>query len=162
MKKIFLIVIGVIILSGCSLGNTPTSRVESLFSDYQMLNNNIDVSYTYLTIDPNLDNNIINRYEKVIEKQYRGFSYEIKDEEIDGDAAVVTVQIEVMNYKNAIDKYDKGDYELAKYHDLVLNELEKTREMVTYTLEITLTKNNDDWVVDDLSIENRDKLLGIY
>ena len=162
MKKIFLIVIGIIILSGCALGNTPTSRVEAMFSDYQMLNDNIDVSYTSLTIDPNLDNNLINRYEKVIEKQYRDFSYEIKEEEIDGDTAIVTAQIELMNYKKAIDKYNKSDYELSKYHDLVLKELEKTKEMVTYTLEITLVKNNEDWVVDELSSENKDKLLGIY
>ena len=35
--------------------------------------------------------------------------------------------------------------------------------MITYTLDITLTKDEKDkWVVDDLSLENRDKLLGIY
>jgi primase-polymerase (primpol)-like protein len=161
MKKIFLSLLVLFSLVGCGM-DTPSKSVEQYLSGYNNLIEDIltDIETTVLSENINEDNK--NLYRDILKRQYKDLKYEIKDEEIDGDTAVVTVQVEVMNYKSAIDKYDKGDYELAKYHDLVLNELEKTREMVTYTLEITLTKNNDDWVVDDLSIENRDKLLGIY
>ena len=162
MKKVFLIVV-LSLLVGCSLGNTPTSKTEELLSNYQMNKNNIPVSYTYLTSDTNISSDIIKKYEDAIRKQYRDMSYEIKDEEIDGDTAVVTIEIEVMDFGKAINKYNKSEYESVRYHELITKELENTKEMITYTLDITLTKDEKDkWVVDDLSLENRDKLLGIY
>ena len=162
MKKVFLIVV-LSLLVGCSLGNTPTSKTEELLSNYQMNKNNIPVSYTYLTNDTNISSDIIKKYEDAIRKQYRDMSYEIKDEEIDGDTAVVTIEIEVMDFGKAINKYNKSEYESVRYHELITKELENTKEMITYTLDITLTKDEKDkWVVDDLSLENRDKLLGIY
>lgn len=162
MKKVFLIVV-LSLLVGCSLGNTPTSKTEELLSNYQMNKNNISVSYTYLTSDTNISSDIIKKYEDAIRKQYRDMSYEIKDEEIDGDTAVVTIEIEVMDFGKAINKYNKSEYESVRYHELITKELENTKEMITYALDITLTKDEKDkWVVDDLSLENRDKLLGIY
>lgn len=128
-----------------------------------MLDDSINISYTSLTSDINLSQEIINGYEKVIEKQYRNLSYEVGDEVIDGDRATVTIQVEVMNYRDVIDKYNKNDYEITRYHKLVLESLEDTKEMVTYTLDITLTKDDsDNWVVDTLTLENQNKLLGIY
>lgn len=162
MKKIFLILI-IIILTGCNLGNTPTSKVENLLTNYQMLDKNILVSYTDLTTDTIVDQNTINRYEKAIKTQYRNLSYEIKDEQIDGNQATVTLQIEVANYKKAINKYDKNKYELIEYHNLILKEIENTKEMITYTLEITLTKqDNNQWTINNITEENKNKLLGIY
>ena len=162
MKKTILIIIALTILTGCSLGNTPTSRVEDLLSRYQMLDNSIDVSYTALSNDTNLEQDIANKYEETIKKQYRNLSYEIKEEEIDGNTAEVTVQIEVMNYKSIIDKYDRSNYEINQYHKLITDNLEKSKEKITYTLEIPLTLNNEKWQVDDLTEEIKNKLLGIY
>lgn len=163
MKKIFLIIFCFTMLVGCTLGNTPTSRVEDVLTNYQMNKDNINVSYTDLTNDNNLSSNIIKDYEDAIRKQYRNLSYEVKDEVIDGNSAIVTIEIEVMNYKNAINKYNKTDYEINKYHELILDEIKKTKEMITYTLDISLTKDkNDTWNIDNLNTENKNKLLGIY
>lgn len=163
MKKTYLIIISLIILVGCTLGNIPTSRVEEYLTNYQMLNNNISTSYTNLTNDTNLSQDIKNRYEKAIKKQYRNLSYEVKEEIIDGDEATVTIQLKVMNYRDAFDKYNQNEYEKNEYHTLILDTLENTKEMVSYTLDITLTKDdNDNWVIDNLNQENKDKLLGIY
>ena len=162
-KYFTLILIGFIFLVGCTLGNTPTARVEDLLGSYQRLDDGISFSYTNLTDDVNLGNDIRKGYEEAIKKQYRNLSYEIKDEVIDGDNAIVTVRIEVMNYKEVIDKYDRTDYEAIKYHELVLEALDNVKEMVVYTIDISLTKDNgDNWVVDDFSGEVRDKLLGLY
>lgn len=163
MKKILLIIFSFTMLVGCSLGNTPTSRVEDMLTRYQMVNDDIDTSYTNLTNDTNLNQDIRDGYEDAIKMQYKKLSYEVKDEVIDGDNANVTIEIEVMNYKSAIDKYNRADYEVNKYHELILDEMKRTKEMVTYTLDITLTKDkNDTWNIDNLNIENRNKLLGIY
>lgn len=163
MKKILLIICSFTMLVGCSLGNTPTSRVEDMLTRYQMVDDGIDTSYTNLTTDANLGSNIIKGYEDAIKKQYRDLSYEVKDEVIDGDNAIVTIEVEVMNYKKAISKYNKEDYNVNKYHEVIIKELNKTKEMVIYTLDIALTKdNNDTWKVDNLTLENKNKLLGIY
>lgn len=163
MKKIILAIFCFTMLVGCTLGNTPTSKVEDMLTNYQMNKDSIDISYTNLTSDSNLSADIIKKYEDAIEKQYRDLSYEVVDEVIDGDSAVVTIQIEVMDYKNSINKYNREDYDINKYHEHILKELNNTKEMTTYTLDITLTKDsNDTWNVDDLTKENRKKLLGIY
>lgn len=163
MKKIFLILIIIITLTGCTLGNTPTAKVEDLLTKYQMLDNDIEVDYTTLIGDISLNEEQIKTYNNIIKKQYKNLTYEVKEEEIDGNNAIVTIQIEVKNYKNTINKYNKQDYETTKYHELVTKSLDTTKEMITYTLDITLTKdNNDIWILDPLTEENKNKLLGIY
>ena len=164
MKKIILtlIIFSFTLLVGCTLGNTPTSRVEDFLSKHQMLDDDIAIDYTDLTNDAGIDQDLKTRYEEAIQHQYQDMTYEVKEEAIDGETATVTVQIEVMNYKQAFAKYNKNDYELKKYHELVLDELENTKEMITYTIDFTLTKNDDDtWTVDELSTEDKQKLLGI-
>ena len=164
MKKIILIVIifSLSLLTGCSLGNTPTAQVEELLSKYQMLDNEISINYISIATDTNLNQDIIKRYEDVIRDQYRNLSYEIKEEIIDGESAIVTTQIEVMDYKTIINKYNRNDYELEKYHDLVLNDLEDATEKITYTIEFNLIKGEEDkWQVNNLTTEEEQKLLGI-
>lgn len=165
MKKISLVLIlfSFSLLVGCTLGNTPTSRVEAKLSDYQMLKDNVGISYTDLTTDTTLSQEIKEGYEKAIKNQYRNMSYEIKEEVIDGDTATVTVEIEVMNYKYIIDRIDASSYEATRYHELILDGLDTTKDMVIYTVDFSLTKGEDDnWSVDELSSEIREKLLGIY
>lgn len=164
MKKIFLIVVifSLSMLTGCSLGNTPTAQVEDFLSKYQMLDDDISVSYTNMTTDTNLSQDTKERYEDVIREQYRNLSYEVKEESIDGETATVTVQIEVIDYKKIISKYNKNDYEIEEYHNLILDDLEDGKEKITYTIEFMLTKGTDDkWQVNDLSPTDREKLLGI-
>ena len=163
MKKFSLISIFLILLLvGCTLGNTPTSRVEDLLLNYQMLDNSINIDYITLMGD-DLSLDLRSDYEEVIRKQYKNMSYEIKDEEIDGDYSLVTVEIEVMDYKKAIGMYDRGNYDLVRYQELVLEELKNTKEMVTYTIEFELTKDDEGvWTVNDLDSDINNKLLGIY
>ena len=163
MKKIFLILIIIITLTGCTQGNTPTAKVEDLLTKYQKQDNDIEDDYTTLIGDISLNEEQIKTYKNIIKKQYKNLTYEVKEEEIDGNNAIVTIQIEVKNYKNTINKYNKQDYETTKYHELVTKSLDTTKEMITYTLDITLTKdNNDIWILDPLTEENKDKLIGIY
>ena len=163
MNKYFILIIFLTLLVGCTLGNTPTARVEDMLSNYQRLDKSINISYTNITDDTNISNDLKDRYEELIKKQYKNLSYEIKDEEIDGDTAVVTISVEVMDYKEEINKFNKEEYDLNNYHDHVLDALKEVKDKAIYTLEITLSKDkNDTWIVDDLTKENRDKLLGIY
>ena len=164
MKKQILMMVFLVIgiLSGCSLGNTPTSRVEDLLSKYQMLDSDINISYVSLSEDTNIDSDYKDRYEELIRKQYRNMSYEIKEETIDGDGATVTVEIEVMDYQKIIDEYDKDDYTTDEYHKLVLEALEKANDKVVYTLDINVIKDESgNWSVAALNELERRKLLGM-
>lgn len=162
-KKIFLFLTAFIIfLTGCELSNNPNSKVEELLGNYQRLDNTINITYTDLTDETNLTDEQKERYTKLIEDQYEDMSYEIKEEEIDGDTAIITTQIEVKNYKDVINKYAINNYETEEYHNLLLDDLENTKELVTYTIEFKVTKINDEWTINELDTEQKQKLLGMY
>lgn len=162
MKKIFLILILIFVFVGCNIANTPTSKVEELLGNYQRLDKNINIDYYNLANDEQLSDDLKNEYNNLIKEQYQNLSYEIKEEEIDGDKAIVTASIEVKNYKDIIRKYNKNEYQNDEYHKLIVNSLKSTNIKVNYTINFTLTKdNNDDWNIDELSNETKEKLLGI-
>ena len=99
MKKIVSLFIFLLLLVGCSLSNSPTSKVEELLNKYQTLDSDIKSGIDDVLKEENLNDSQKERYRKVIEKQYRNLAYEIKDERIDGDTATITVEIEVIDYK---------------------------------------------------------------
>lgn len=162
-KKILLFLLTInFVLTGCQLSNNPTSKVEELLGKYQKLDNSITISYSSLSNSENISNEQKEKYNDLIKEQYMDLSYEIKDEKIDGDTATVTVQIEVKDYKNVIDKYDISNYETSEYHDLVISDLVNVKDKVTYTIDFIVNKINDEWTVEDLNSEQQKKLLGIY
>ena len=161
-KKIFIIAsLFVVVLTGCELGNTPTSKVEDLLSRYQMLDDSIAISYVDLSQDSNIDNDLKKRYEALIKKQYQNLAYEVKEEMIDGDIATVTTQVEVVDYAKVIEKYDQNVSD-DDYHEKVLKALESATEKVTYTIDFIVNKDEEgDWNVQVLSELEQDKLLGM-
>lgn len=155
------------IFTGCTdLMNTPTKRVEELFSKYQTLDKDITKEIDTLVKSENLTDEEANRYRNIIEKQYKMLVYNVKDEKIDGDNATVTVQIEVLGYKSAIQKvdlnYQDDNYDKVKYTKDKLDALEQTKDKVTYTIEVPLVKKNKKWQVSNLSNDDLKKIQGMY
>ena len=114
-------------------------------------------------------------YREIIKKQYQNLSYKIKDETIDGDIANVEVEIEVYNYKKIIDSanayltenqkefFDEtGSVNHEKFNDYKLKGLKDAKDKVTYTLNFTLTKKDDKWVLNDLTDTDISKIHGMY
>ena len=164
-KKLFLLVVISFLLVGCSMANTPTSIVESLFSKYQKMDDDINSGIDSILNEQNLTDMHKERYRKLLEKQYRNLSYEIKDETIDGDNATVVVEIEVIDYHNAISDlvFDSNIYNKESFDEEKLNRLESTNNKVTYTLELTLTKDTDgNWRLNALTNEQIKKIQGMY
>lgn len=168
MKKIISIFIFFILLVGCSLSNSPTSLVEELLSKYQRFDSDIESGIDNVLEDENLTSIQKERYKKLLENQYRNLSYEIKDEKIDGDEATISTEIKVINYKKAInDTYNyyqgRGDYTVEEYNDTKLDNLEKEKEKVTYTIDFIVKKDNDgNWKISSLSNEAIKKIQGMY
>ena len=110
-----------------------------------------------------------------MKKHYQDLEYDIKDEKIDGDRAIVTVEIEVDDYskvlKEASDKLtsdpeyfndENGKYSHTKYIDYQLELMKNNKDKVKYTLELTLTKKDKKWVMDKLTTTDMEKMNGSY
>jgi len=170
MKKILLLGTTLFIilafLVGCSLSNTPTSKVEELFSKYQMLDDDITDEIDDLLETETLTNEQRDRYRKIIEDQYKNLTYEIKDERIDGDTAIITTQIEVLDYRKAISELNTNEninFDLLEYNNQKLDKLEKVKEKVAYTLEINVVKDdNGNWQLSNLTSADIKKIQGMY
>ena len=162
-KWIGVVIICMCFLVGCELANTPTAQVEDLLSKYQMLDDDITVSYVDLIPDGTIQEEFQDDYEDLIKKQYRDLAYEVKEEEIDGNQATVTVEIEVSDYGEVLRQYDVSTYGSdAEYHQDVLKALKEVKDKVVYTIDFEVAMNdNDEWKVQPLDAEMKEKLLGI-
>jgi len=162
MRKMWFIVIIFLLFSGCMIANTPTSKVEEYLGKYQKLDDELDISYIQLSIDEDIDADYREKYRKLIERQYKNLSYEIKEEEIDGENAYVTAQIKVYDYMEVLDKYAKNSYDGDEYHKVIIESLEDQMDKITYTILFELEKNDkDEWELLELSLDDYNKLLGI-
>lgn len=174
-KKFLLLVICILVLTtACSLGNTPTSAVERLMSKYNTNDEEILVELDDYVNESNLTDEQSSKYKNVYLKQFKDMKYEIKEEKIDGDTATVTTQITVYDYYNAEqkandyltnnpDKFMTDDvYDESLFTDYKLEQLDKVNDTVDYTIDFTLTKVDNEWVVNDLTTEQLEKIHGVY
>ena len=110
-----------------------------------------------------------------MKKHYQELKYEIKDEKVDGDKATVTVEIEVTDYSKALkeaDKYlennrsefydDKGVYDAFLFTTYRIEELKKVKDKVKFTLNMNLSKIDDEWQLDKISDTDEQKINGVY
>ena len=178
MKKKLLTIGSILILClglfGCGIKNTPKKKVETLLMSYQSNNDSIVSELEDYVRTLTSSDNYFEEYKKVYLKQYQDLKYEIKDERIDGDNAVVTAQIEVYDYyktENDVNNYiatnpnefnNNGVYDALKGLKYRIDELNKSKDRVIYTIDFSLTKVNDNWTIDNLSEEDLEKIHGIY
>lgn len=172
MKKILKFILPyliIFVLLGCELNNTPTSKVEERLSNYQMISNNININdkVQLLTDGDNLTESQIGEYKSIIEKQYKNLAYNVKDETLDGESAVVEVQIEVADFKSAIEELnrevDKNVVGVEQYNESKIEKLKEIKDKVTYTIEFSVSKDiNGNWNLEELDSTEEQKLLGIY
>ena len=163
MKKILIITLLIsVFLSGCEkMMETPTSKVENFLGRYQRLDkdvlkelNNIIEDEQDMTEEEKLE------YKKLLEKQYQNLSYKIKKEIIAKDTATVDVEIEVLDYKNAINKSEK---ECEKnLIECKLKEMKNINNKTKYDLTFTLNQEEGKWVIENLNETAVKKLHGLY
>lgn len=172
--KVFSICLLLILTTACSLGSTPTSAVERLLAKYNNQDEEIVVELDDYINDNKLTEEQNNKYKSIYLRQFKDMKYEIKEEQIDGDDATVTVQITVYDYytvnKNVADYLQKnpdefksdGEYDESLFTDYKLKELEKTNDTVDYTIDFTLSKVDNEWQINELNTEQLEKIHGVY
>lgn len=176
MKKIFLLAILLFFITGCDLlMNSPTKKVEKFLDSYKTLDS-VVMSQLDSTLQSNnkLTNEQKLEYKNIMKKQYQNLSYEIKDETIDGNTAKVEVQIEVFDYNKAIEAskeylykhqsefISNGNLDEKKYKDYEINQMKNINDRIKYTLNLTLAKKDGNWVLDDITEIERQKIHGLY
>lgn len=174
MKKVLYLLVAIVLLTGCSctanMGNTPTKKVEEYLNKYQSNDDDVlsDLN-DVLTNDTTLTDSERNDYNDFMKTHYRDMQYEIKDETIDGDTATVDAEVTVRNYADAVN--EANDYRLNnadKFDDentfasYRLDRLKEVTDTETYTITFHLTKENEEWKIDDLSDDDLRKLSGLY
>lgn len=176
MKKIFLATL-MFLLVGCgNLSNTPTKQVEDFLKKYQSLDNAVLTDLDdVIAAETTFNDDQKNKYRDIMKKHYQNLTYEIKDETLDGDEAIVTVEITVTDFNKVLDETsqylishpeefndDNGDYDIVKYNNYRLDRLKEANEKVKYTIAIPVTKVNNEWTVNKLNNTTLDKINGIY
>ncbi len=177
MKKLLFLVVTSMLLLGCNnLSNTPTKKAEEFLKKYQALDNSVLTDLNKVVDeDSSLNESQKNTYKDIMKKHYQSLSYEVKDETVDGNKAVVTVEISVTDFKKVLDEAnnymnnnteqfedENGDYSVSRFNDYKLEQLKEAKDKVRYTLELKLTKVNDVWTLDTLSQDIYDKINGVY
>lgn len=176
MKKILLITV-ILFLVGCeNLSNTPIKKTEELLKKYQTLDNDVISDLNYV-----VDNEVTfsetqkEEYKKIMKKHYQNMTYEIKDDEIDGNEAEVEVEIEVTDLNKILNETnlyleenneefvdDFGNFSISKFNDYKIEQLKMAKEKTKYTIEIELEKIENKWQVKNLDEEVLDKINGVY
>lgn len=177
MKKIIIWFCLSIIIVGCGtkMGNTPTKKVEDFVNNYQTLDQSVLKNLDEVIEKENFTDEHKKTYRDIVKENYRKMTYVIKDEVIDGNNAVVTVEISVVDYSkinNEADLYlannptefndEEGVYDANKFIEYRLGELKKAKDMVTYTLELELEKIDDEWKLNELDEVELSKINGTY
>lgn len=177
LSKLLLSLVLVVTLTGCgNMDNTPTKKVEAFFDKYQTLDSNVlnDLDLT-IADDTSIDEASRSEYRDFMKKHYQDLEYKIKDEKIDGDKATVTTEVTVRDYSKVLgdaDTYketnakefndETGNYSAGLFSKYRLTKLKDVTEKKTYTLEITLTKKDGEWIMDELSETDEQKINGLY
>lgn len=182
MKKIGSFLLALLFVTGCSCSNTkltkdtPTKKVETFFSNYQTLNDDVLKQLDEVVEkEEGFTDEQKTDYKELIKKHYKDLKYEIKDEVVDGDTATVKVEIEVKDYSKIMtdaDAYlesnpnefnnEEGIYDISLFTKYRLEKLKEANEKVKYTLDLTLTKVDDEWVMDSISDTDESKIHGMY
>lgn len=175
MKKGIIILSILLLTIGCTLMNTPSKSVEELFKKYQALDDDVLNDLEFVSEGINLiTEKQKDTYTKIMKMQYSDIKYEILDEDINGDEAVVKVKINVYDmYKvqKEANQYKlshneefiiDNKYDEEKFINYKLDKMLNNSERVEYTINIKLDKKDDEWIIDTLDKDTLEKIHGTY
>ena len=170
MRKIIILVISLILVTGCDdMMNTPTRRVEEYLGKYQILDSSVLTELDDVFDNSDYSEKYKEEYKELMIKQYQNLSYKIKNEQTNGDTANVIVEIEVFDYNNAIDEandyIDEHESEFQNKEDIdhyKINAIKNVTDKASYTINFSLVKDNKKWVLEKINDSDLEKIHGLY
>ena len=176
MKKVFVLLISVFIITGCNdMMNTPTRRVEEYLGKYQILDSSVLTELDNVVDNSDYSDDYKEEYKELMIKQYQNLSYKIKNEQTDGDTASVIVELEVFDYNNAIEEaedyidehpeeFESDDKESSeeKIDHYKINAMKEVTDKASYTISFSLVKDNKKWALEKITDSDLEKIHGLY
>ena len=178
MKKLLIVLVLTLLVVGCgNMMDTPTKKVEALLNKYQTQDKEVLEQLDSVVEEAGiLSDDQQDKYRNLMKRQYQNLNYKIKNETEDGENATVTVEIQVFDYGKAIadaenylanntDEFiisETNSIDSSKYMDYKIEKMSSTSSKVTYTINFSLTKVDDEWVLNNLNDIDRLKLHELY
>lgn len=174
MKKIVVVFLLLIIFEGCSLTNTPSSKVEAFLDSYNTLTEDVKQDLETKISVENLNGDNKKIYKEILTKQYKDLKYTIKDESIDGDKATVKVNINVYDLyrisketedymkENPDEFYEGNNFSQDKFNSYKLENMKNYSERVDYEIDFTLNKVDGMWTLKEPNRDVLEKIHGLY
>ncbi len=156
------------------MSNTPRGKVESFLNNYISMSDSVIADLESKVNVEKLSNNNKSIYRDVLTRQYKDLKYEIKDESINGDTAIVKAKITVydlfkvekdsLNYANENQKefLVDGSYNEDVFNEYRLNEMMKTNDTVSYEIDFYLNKKDNEWILQEPDRITLEKIHGLY
>ena len=171
MKRLYIIILLLVLLTGCSKKITVKEATSNYLNNYINLDKGVINQLNEHANRYYKNEQIKNKYIDVLKRQYSSLEYKIIKERYDGEFAYAIVEVKgydlykaqkqalenINNYLLEDGTYDKDSFNLYKL-DIMLTTNNKIDNIIT----IKLMKNDNDWEVLQLSNENLEKLHGIY
>lgn len=178
MKKLLVVICAILLFTGCSCSiddNKPEEAVETFFEKYRAKDEDV-ITQLIDTIENEIKNeDSKEKYQELMEKQYDQFAYVIKDITQEDESAVATVELTVLNYRSAILQAEEdlknnpenfndqeGNFSEEKYMNYKIEKMNEVTDTTTHTIDLSLTKENGMWKVEQLSDDDISKLHGLY
>ena len=176
MKKFLVIVFSIFLVVGCSLNkNTPKEKTIEFLKKYQGLDKEVMDDLEFVTEGTTLTREKDKEsYMNAIKMQYSDLKYEVLDESISGDEAVVKVKINVYDFykvqKDAEEYKSTHEsefltndvYDNFKFIEYKLKNMMNATDRIEYTININLTKKDNEWKVNFLDKTTLEKIHGTY
>lgn len=160
MKKILLGLL-VVSLTACTLGtsNAPKEKVKEFLDKYKNQDSEV-LSDLDESISSEYTGEYKERYKTIMVNQYKNMDYKITDEIVDGDTAIVTADITVYDYANAI---NSANTYLSEHEDEFMSkstdETTKENETTSNGKGDTTTSNTDSSLDNDKFLDYKLGLL---
>ena len=176
----------VMFMTGCTNNMTPTDAVEDVLGKYQAMDGDVLTQLdNIISNDETMNDTQKKDYQSLMEKQYQNLSYKIKEEEINGNEASVLVEIEVFDYANSIresrdyyrehpDEFDMAEEDesdevvggavdnISSFITYKIKQLMDVTDKANYEITFHLIKEDDEWIVEDMSDVDRQKIHGLF
>lgn len=176
MKKLFAILsLSLLFVCGGCTSEKASDAVKDYLNQYKNLGDTVITDLATLVDAEDLSDKQKEVYKSVLQKQYQDLSYEIVEEEYDGNTAEVEVIVTVYDlYKAQTDAAtylsnnlgdfndENGVYNNEKYMDYKLEQMKKMTDTVEYTINFKVVKEDDKWIVEQPSSDDLEKIHGIY
>lgn len=176
MKTKFKIIACFLLMMMCTgCGDTAKKAVEKHLTMYKNLDSSVLSDMNSIIEKENLSEENKAKYEEIFKKQYSDLTYEIENEEYNGDEATITVKVkvydlykaqkEVTNYLiNNPEEFNDEDnkYDSEKFIKYKLEKMKNTMDTTEYTIDFYVVKSSKGWTISPLSNSDLEKIHGIY